>query len=160
MAHNGIALVFGGGRVGLMGIIADAILSAGGEAIGVMPRSLVDQEIAHAGLTSLHVVDSMHDRKLKMAELSDAFLALPGGAGTLEELFEQWTWAQLGIHQKPCSLLNVAGYFDPLTTMIERMVSEGFLRSEYAGMLIVEPSIEPLLGRLHSYNPPPLKWVS
>ena len=127
VAQIGLTLVYGGGKVGLMGAVADAALTEGGHVVGVMPRSLVEKEIAHAGLSTLHVVETMHERKLKMAELSDGFLALPGGAGTLEEIFEQWTWAQLGIHAKPCGLLNVRGYFDPLLRLIEHMTAEGFM---------------------------------
>jgi len=114
LADRGIDLVYGGGRVGLMGAIADAALQAGGTVLGVIPQSLVDREIQHTGLTQLHVVATMHERKAKMAELADAFIALPGGAGTLEEIFEQWTWGQLGIHHKPCGFLNTNGYFDSL----------------------------------------------
>ena len=112
LAQQGLALVYGGGKVGLMGAVADAALEAGGVVIGVMPRGLVEREIAHRGLTELHVVEDMHERKTKMAALADGFIALPGGAGTLEEIFEQWTWAQLGIHEKPCAFLNIKGYYD------------------------------------------------
>src|SRR5579863_1949156 len=138
LARSNIELVYGGGRVGLMGEVADAALLSGGTVIGVMPRSLVEREIQHVSLTQLHVVASMHERKTKMADLADAFIALPGGAGTLEEIFEQWTWAQLGIHEKPCGFLNVNGYFDPLVAMIERMVEEGFVAPPSAAMLAVE----------------------
>jgi uncharacterized protein (TIGR00730 family) len=161
MVRHGSALVYGGGRVGLMGVIADAVLAAGGEAIGVIPRALVERELAHEGLSTLHIVDSMHDRKRLMAELSDGFVALPGGVGTLEELFEQWTWAQLGIHGKPCGLFNVTGYFDPLIAMVERMIGEGFLDRKYAAMLIHDAGIDPLLASLRSYQPPPIvKWTT
>ena len=135
LGRAGIELVFGGGHIGLMGVIADAVLAAGGVAIGVIPQALVDRELAHLGLTNLHVVGSMHERKALMAELSDGFVALPGGAGTLDEMFEQWTWAQLGIHGKPCGFLNVGRYFDPLRSMVERMVTEGFLRAADAGIV-------------------------
>jgi len=158
MASRAIPLIFGGGRNGLMGVLADALLGHGGTAIGVMPRSLMDREIAHLGLTQLHLVDSMHERKLLMAELSDGFVGLPGGAGTLDEFIEQWTWAQLGIHCKPCALLNVNGYFDPLLAMIERMADEGFLRRAYAEMLVVEEDPGTLLDRLDAYRPPERKW--
>jgi uncharacterized protein (TIGR00730 family) len=159
MVRHGISLVYGSGRIGLMGVIADAVLAAGGEAIGVIPQALVERELAHEGLSTLHIVDSMHDRKRVMADLSDAFVALPGGAGTLEELFEQWTWAQLGIHGKPCGLFNVDGYFDPLIAMIDRMIGEGFLDRQYAAMLIHDVSIDPLLANLRAYEPPPIvKW--
>ncbi len=125
LAQQGLALVYGGGKVGLMGAVADAALEAGGVVIGVMPRGLVEREIAHRGLTELHVVEDMHERKTKMAALADGFIALPGGAGTLEEIFEQWTWAQLGIHEKPCAFLNIKGYYDPLQAMVDNMVREG-----------------------------------
>ena len=125
LAQQGLALVYGGGKVGLMGAVADAALEAGGVVIGVMPRGLVEREIAHRGLTELHVVEDMHERKTKMAALADGFIALPGGAGTLEEIFEQWTWAQLGIHEKPCAFLNIKGYYDPLQAMVDNMVRKG-----------------------------------
>jgi len=160
MARRGIRLVYGGGHIGLMGIVADAVMTAGGEAIGVIPRALFDRELAHQGLTSLEVVGSMHERKLLMAELADGFLALPGGAGTLEEIFEQWTWAQLGIHDKPCGFLNFDGYFDPLLTMIARMTGEGFLDRTHADMLLVEDGIEPLLDAFAGYAAPPRKWTA
>jgi uncharacterized protein (TIGR00730 family) len=160
IARNGFTLVYGGGRVGLMGIVADAAIGAGGEVIGVMPRALVEREIAHRGLRQLHVVETMHERKTTMSALSDAFLALPGGAGTLEEIFEQWTWGQLGIHGKPCGFLNIKGYFGPIRMMVEKMVSEGFLLREHAGMLAFSDSIEELLAGFRSYVPPPSKWTS
>ena len=141
-----IALIFGGGHIGLMGILADAVLAAGGKAIGVIPQALVDRELAHGGLSALHIVGSMHERKALMAELSDGFVALPGGAGTLDEMFEQWTWAQLGIHAKPCGFLNVAGYFDPLRMMVEKMVVEGFLRNEDAAITRFDEDAGALLG--------------
>jgi len=160
LARAGLTVVYGGGRVGLMGALADAALGAGGRVVGVMPRALVEREIAHAALSELRVVETMHERKNLMAALSDGFLALPGGAGTLEEFFEQWTWAQLGIHAKPCGLLNVKNYFQPLLAMIERIVAEGFMAQNYFEMLLVEPSIEALLGRFKTYRPPPQKWQS
>jgi uncharacterized protein (TIGR00730 family) len=159
MAERGIGLVYGGGRVGLMGILADAVMAAGGEARGIIPHALFEREIGHNGLTSLEVVGSMHERKLRMAELADGFLALPGGIGTLEEIFEQWTWSQLGIHTKPCGFLNVAGYFDPLLAMIERMTGELFLNPAYVRMLLIEAEIAPLLDRFNDYVPPRLKWI-
>jgi uncharacterized protein (TIGR00730 family) len=125
VARAGLKLVYGGGRVGLMGAVADAALAAGGRVIGVMPRALVEREIEHAALSELHVVETMHERKTRMADLSDGFIALPGGAGTLEEFLEQWTWAELDVHGKPCGLLNVKDYFGPLITMMQRIVSEG-----------------------------------
>jgi uncharacterized protein (TIGR00730 family) len=127
LASRGIDLVYGGGRTGMMGIVADSILAAGGKAIGVIPKALEEREVAHAGLTELHIVSSMHERKALMASLSDAFLALPGGFGTLEELCEAITWTQLGIHNKPCGLLNVAGFYDPLIAMFDRCVETGFV---------------------------------
>lgn len=158
-AEAGITLVYGGGKVGLMGAVADATLAAGGRVLGVMPEHLVSQEIAHTGLSELHVVSSMHERKEKMAALADGFVALPGGAGTFEELFEQWTWAQLGIHAKPCALLNTKGYFDPLLTMIDGMVAEGFMKPAYRDMLIVSEAPAALLERIGSYLPPSPKWA-
>ena len=153
-------LVYGGGNVGLMGVLADAVLSTGGHVTGVMPRALVEREIAHRGLSSLRVVETMHERKKLMADLSDAFVALPGGAGTLEEIFEQWTWSQLGIHAKPCGFLNVGGYFDALLSMIEHMVAEDFVARPFAEMLIVETDPERLLARFQSYKAPAKKWSS
>jgi uncharacterized protein (TIGR00730 family) len=160
IVREGASVVYGGGRVGLMGIVADAALAAGGTVIGVMPRSLVEREIAHRRLDQLHVVETMHERKTTMSELSDAFLALPGGAGTLEEIFEQWTWGQLGIHDKPCGFLNLNGYFEPIRMMVERMVSDGFLSPEHAGMLAFSDSIEEILAGFRAYVPPPIKWTS
>ncbi|WP_417069846.1 TIGR00730 family Rossman fold protein [Niveibacterium terrae] len=159
LAEAGITLVYGGGKVGLMGAVADATLAAGGRVLGVMPEHLVKQEIAHTGLSELHVVASMHERKEKMAALSDGFIALPGGAGTFEELFEQWTWAQLGIHEKPCALLNAKGYFQPLLAMIGGMVAEGFMRSAYRDMLIVSEQPATLIELMENYLPPPPKWA-
>lgn len=158
LAARGVGVVYGGGRVGLMGALADAALAAGGAVIGVMPQSLVDREIQHTGLTELHTVAGMHERKTRMSGLSDGFIALPGGAGTLEEIFEQWTWAQLGIHGKPCGFLNVGGYFDPLKTMIERMTQEGFLRPEHASMLVFETKPAAILEAFENYSPPGAKW--
>lgn len=160
LAERGIGLVYGGARVGLMGIIADATLTAGGEAIGVIPAALVAREIAHEGLTELRIVSSMHERKALMADLSDAFIAVPGGWGTLEEFFEVLTWAQLGLHRKPCGLLNVLGYFDGLLSFLEHAVGERFLRREYASMIAVAASPAALLDRLGSYAPPAVeKWI-
>ncbi|MYN12613.1 TIGR00730 family Rossman fold protein [Pusillimonas sp. TS35] len=158
LARQGIGIVYGGGRVGLMGAMADAALAEGGEVYGVMPKSLVDSEIAHTGLTHLHVVHTMHERKAKMAELANGFVALPGGSGTLEEIFEQWTWAQLGIHQKPCGFLNINGYYDPVHEMAQRMVAEGFMLQSYADMLVFTNSLETILSRFRQYTPPPRKW--
>jgi uncharacterized protein (TIGR00730 family) len=157
LAKAGLKLVYGGGKIGLMGAVADATIASGGLAAGVMPRALFQREIAHAGLSELHVVETMHERKTKMADLADAFIALPGGAGTLEEFFEQWTWAQLGIHRKPCGLLNVQDYFSPLIAMMQKTVAEGFTGERYFEMLVIETSIEPLLKRFATYSPPPQK---
>jgi len=129
MARREITLVYGGGNVGLMGVVADAVLAGGGKVIGVIPRQLVDREVAHAGLTELQVVDTMHQRKTRMFELSDAFVALPGGFGTLDEMFEMLTWSQLGLHSYPCAFLDVRGYYAPLRGMMDHMVGEGFVRS-------------------------------
>jgi hypothetical protein len=128
MARRGMALVYGGGNVGLMGTLADAVLAAGGEVIGVIPRQLVEREVAHPGLTAMHVVDTMHQRKTRMYELSDAFVALPGGFGTMDEMFEMLTWAQLGLHRYPCAFLDVRRYYAGLRTMVEHMVAEGFVQ--------------------------------
>jgi uncharacterized protein (TIGR00730 family) len=160
VAARQMDLVYGGGRVGLMGVIADAVLGAGGAVIGVMPQSLVDREIQHTGLTELHVVSTMHERKTRMAELADGFIALPGGAGTLEEIFEQWTWAQLGIHGKPCGFLNTHGYFDPLRDMVARMEGEGFLRPEHATMLAFESDPGAIIDAFLVYCAPVSKWSS
>ena len=159
LVEQEIELVYGGARVGLMGAVADAVLVAGGSATGIMPHALVEREIAHQWLTTLHVVDTMHERKTMMSDLSDGFIALPGGAGTLEEIFEQWTWAQLGIHQKPCGFLNVKGYFDPLREMIGRSVSEGFMAPEYQSMLAFATDPRRLLAAFRAYRPPPRKWA-
>jgi len=158
LVHAGHDIVYGGGAVGLMGAVADAALQAGGRVTGVMPQSLIDGEIGHSGLTEMRVVTDMNERKATMASLTDAFLALPGGSGTLEEISEQWTWAQLGLHDKPCGFLNVRGFFSPLHEFIERTVSEGFTRPEYATMLIFEDQIGPLLDRFDAYIAPAKKW--
>jgi uncharacterized protein (TIGR00730 family) len=160
LAAQGLGLVYGGGRAGLMGLLADAMLAVGGEVIGVIPRKLQEREIAHTGLTTLHVVETMHERKAKMAELSSAFLALPGGAGTLEEIFEVWTWAQLDFHQKPCAFLNVAGYYDRLFEFIDYVAAEQFLRSEYRRMLLVEARPDLLLNQIVQYTPPLATWAA
>src|SRR6266508_2718645 len=153
LARRGIVLVYGGGSVGLMGALADAVLDAGGQAIGVIPQQLVDREVAHAGLTELHVVKDLHQRKARMAELADAFLTLPGGIGTMEELFEVWSWAKLGLHRKPCGLLNVNGYFNSLRTFADEMVADGFLEPAYRKMLLIEEEPGVLLDRLVAYVP-------
>ena len=159
LAQRGLELVYGGGRAGLMGEIADAALAAGGQVTGVMTRALVDAEIAHTGLTTLHVVANMHERKTRMAELADGFVALPGGPGTLEEMFEQWTWAVLGIHAKPCGFLDVDDYFGPLRLMIDRMGEAGFLRDDHRNMLAFAPDIGPILDRFDGYIPPRAKYA-
>jgi uncharacterized protein (TIGR00730 family) len=151
---RGIELVYGGGLVGLMGALADACLSAGGRVIGVIPQALKDREIAHSGLSELRVVSSMHERKSVMAELSNAFVALPGGYGTWEELFEMLTWSQLGIHRKACGLLNVNGYYDPLLQFADRAVSDGFLREANRNLLLSDVDSERLLDRVSSYSAP------
>ena len=158
LARRRITLVYGGGRVGLMGVLADAALSAGGKVIGVIPESLRRREIQHTGLSELQVVSTMHERKTKMAELADGFIALPGGAGTLEEIFEQWTWAQLGIHRKPCGFLNTDGYFDPLCQMIDKMTTEGFLRPEHASMLVFHTELAVIVEAFRDYLPPAAKY--
>ena len=154
LAKEGIALVYGGGHVGLMGIVADSVLANGGKAIGVIPRALWDREVGHRGLTELHIVETMHERKAMMASLADAFVALPGGLGTLEEIFEVWTWAQLGIHAKPLGFLDVAGFYDPLMEFLDRGVEAGFIREQYRAMAIVDAEAVTLLRRLASYDPP------
>jgi len=160
LAERGIGLVYGGGNVGLMGVVADAVLAAGGEAIGVIPRSLFEREIAHTGLTDLRVVHSMHERKAMMADLSDAFIAMPGGVGTFEEFFEAVTWTQLGLHQKNCGLLDVDGFYTPLVAFIDRAVQEGFIRPQHRGIVVTDRSPAALLDRLAAAAPPALpKWI-
>ena len=158
IARAGLTLVYGGGRVGLVGAVADAALAAGGRVVGVMPADLVSQEIAHTGLSELRVVNSMHERKWAMAELADGFLCLPGGPGTFEEIFEQWTWALLGFHAKPCGFVNVAGYYEALRAAVENMVANGFLKAPYAGMLVWAGDTAEALDRFRAYVPPPPKW--
>jgi uncharacterized protein (TIGR00730 family) len=160
IAARGLTLVYGGAAVGLMGALADAALSAGGKVVGVMPRALVAREIAHQHLSDLHEVGSMHERKARMADLSDAFLALPGGAGTLEELFEVWTWGQLGHHAKPVGVLNVAGYFDGLLAFLNHVTNERFMRREHRDMLIAETDPGAILDRFADYEAPVVeKWI-
>lgn len=160
MAHRGLSVVYGGGRVGLMGALADAALAAGGEVIGVMPHGLVQREVAHHGLTDLRVVDSMHERKAMIAELADAFITLPGGLGTLEEFFETWTWAQLGVHRKPIGLFNVAGYWAPLLTLLEHVDTEGFLRGSPRDWLIVGDDAATMLTDLQTFHAPMVRrWL-
>ena len=156
----GLGIVYGGARVGLMGVLADAALAAGAEVTGVIPRSLLDRKIAHRGLSELHVVATMHERKALMAELSDAFVALPGGAGTLEELFEVYTWSQLGLHAKPCALLNVQGYYDGLAAFLDHAVAERFLRPEHRASLLVGDEPAALLDALAAWEPSAVaKWT-
>jgi uncharacterized protein (TIGR00730 family) len=160
MVKQGIALVYGGGNVGLMGIIADEVLRLGGQATGVIPQALLQQELGHKGLTQLHIVKDMHERKAMMADLSDGFIAMPGGVGTLEELFEVFTWAQLGFHQKPIGLLNVDGFYDGLLQFIQHMVSQRFLKGEQAEILIAAAQGEELLQRFQSFVPHLVpKWL-
>lgn len=159
-ADRGIRLVYGGGHVGLMGCVADAALAAGGHVTGVMPQALVDGEIAHTGLTALEVVADMHARKLRMSELGEAFVALPGGAGTLEEFFEVWTWQQLGIHDKPVALYDIDGFWQPLLTMINNLVEEGFLAARYRDGLIVVRTPDELFDAWSRWNAPRSKWSS
>jgi uncharacterized protein (TIGR00730 family) len=161
LVADGMGVVYGGGGVGLMGSLADAVLAEGGEITGVIPRSLTEREIAHRDVTDMRVVGSMHERKALMAELADAFIALPGGIGTLEELFEVFTWAQLGLHGKPCALLNVEGYYDGIATFLGHAVEERFLRDETRELLMVEREPAALLERLKSFEPQAVtpKWI-
>jgi uncharacterized protein (TIGR00730 family) len=154
LAKRGIGVVYGGGSVGLMGVIADSVISEGGEIIGVIPKALVAREVVHTGLTDLHIVGSMHERKALMSRLSDAFIALPGGFGTLEEFCEVLTWAQLGLHKKPCGILNVEGFYDPLLLLFNRAVEEGFVSPEHRMLVLVETEPERLLELLETYTPP------
>ena len=161
LAGRGLRLIYGGGRVGLMGILADAALAAGGTVVGVIPEALADLEIAHTGLTELHVTASMHERKAQMAEGADGFLALPGGFGTWEEFVEVLTWGQLHLHQKPCGLLNVAGFYDPLLALFDKSMEQGFVRPEHRAMVLSEDDPEALLARMQSYQPPTVpKWLA
>ena len=153
LAAEGLTLVYGGGNVGLMGAVADAALEAGGEVIGVIPERLASFEVAHKGLTTLHRVESMHQRKMKMAELSDAFVALPGGAGTIEEIFEVFTWTQLGFHSKPCALLDVDHYYAPLFVFLEHMAGQRFIRREHLASLMRAEDPRDLLARFRAYTP-------
>lgn len=160
LARRGITLIFGGGSVGLMGVAADAALAAGGRVIGVIPHGLRTRELAHRGVTQMITVESMHERKQRMVDLADGFVALPGGLGTMDELFETWTWLQLGIHSRPVGLLNVAGYFDPLLGFLARMRDERFIRPLHLDTLQVDSSIEALLERLERFEAPDgRKWV-
>lgn len=160
LAQSGIGIVYGGGNVGLMGALADGALAHHGEVIGVIPQALLDKELGHRRVSALHVVRSMHERKQMMADLSAGFIALPGGFGTLEELFETLTWLQLSFHDKPVGLLNIHGFFDPLLGFIQQMNLSGFLRPEHAELLLVENEIAPLLQRMRAFAPPAMeKWA-
>jgi hypothetical protein len=160
LAAREIGVVYGGARVGLMGAVADAVLVGGGQVIGVIPQAMVEKEVAHDGLTDLRVVTTMHERKALMAELSDGFIALPGGWGTLDELFEILTWAQLGIHQKPCGLLNVLGYFDRLLAFLDHAVQQGFVRGEFGALLATSDGPATLLSAMERQRPPAVeKWI-
>ena len=161
LAEANIRLIFGGGHVGLMGVLSNAALEAGGDVVGIIPKFLVERELAHAGLTDLRIVGSMHERKAMMSGLSNGFITLPGGAGTLEEFFEVLTWAQLGEHDKPCGLLNVAGYYDPLLAVFDHMVERGFLSDSNRSLVLVESEPERLLERFEAYDPPKRpKWIN
>ena len=161
LSERGIGIVYGGSNVGLMAALADSMLDELGDIIGVIPRMLVQREVANTALTDLRIVESMHERKALMAELADGFVALPGGIGTLEEFFEIWTWGQLGMHDKPCGLLNVAGYFNPLLEFLDRAVSEKFVRDVHRAMVVVESDPARLLARFESYEPPRVvKWIN
>lgn len=159
-ASSGRRIVYGGGNTGLMGALADATLAAGGEIIGVMPRHLVEREVAHTGLTRLDIVESMHERKARLAEMADGFVALPGGLGTLEEFTEIWTWGQLGLHRKPYGLLDVAGYYSPLLTFLDHAVAERFVRPEHRAMVRVADEPTALLAAMEAAPPPAMpKWL-
>lgn len=160
LVSRNIRLVYGGAGIGIMGMVADQVLTLGGQAIGVIPKALAHKEVAHKNLTELHVTQSMHERKMLMAELADGFIALPGGIGTLEELFEIWTWAQLGFHNKPCGLLNVEGYYDWLIKFLDHVLAEQFVKQHHHAMLMVESNPDALLDRYVHYRPPAVRhWV-
>jgi uncharacterized protein (TIGR00730 family) len=160
LAERGMVVVYGGGRVGLMGALADAAMAAGGEVIGVMPHALVQREAAHQGISALHIVDSMHARKGMMADLADAFVAMPGGLGTLEEFFETWTWAQLGVHRKPVGLLNVADFWRPLVALLDHLASEGFLRGTPRDSLLIRDGAGEMIDALTGFEPPTVRaWL-
>jgi uncharacterized protein (TIGR00730 family) len=160
LVARGIGLVFGGGKVGLMGVLADTVLEGGGEATGVIPQALVDREVGHGGLTELRVVGSMHERKALMAELADGFVAVPGGIGTLEELIEMYTWSQLGIHAKPCGVLDAGGFYTSLLGLLDHMVAEGFLRAEHRGVMLSDADPAALLDRMEAWTAPAVhKWI-
>ncbi|MDI1278214.1 TIGR00730 family Rossman fold protein [Methylobacter sp.] len=160
LVSRNIRLVYGGASIGIMGMVADRVLKLGGQAVGVIPKALAHKEVAHHHLTELHVTQSMHERKMLMAELADGFIALPGGIGTFEELFEIWTWAQLGFHHKPCGLLNVEGYYDSLINFLDHVKAEQFVKDHHHAMLMVETNTDVLLDRYVNYQPPAVKhWL-
>lgn len=160
LVSRNIRLVYGGASIGIMGMVANRVLTLGGQAVGVIPKALAHKEIAHQHLTELHVTQSMHERKMLMTELSDGFIALPGGIGTLEELFEILTWAQLGFHHKPCGLLNVAGYYDALIEFLDHVLAEQFVKAHHHALLMVETNPDTLLDRYADYQPPAVKhWL-
>ena len=161
LAERGIGLVYGGGRVGLMGIVADTVMQGGGQAVGVIPEALMRREVGHLALTELHVVSSMHERKALMADLADGFVALPGGFGTFEEFCEVITWSQLGIHPKPCGLLNAVGYYDALLAMFDHGVAEGFIRPQHRALVLEEANPGRLIERMRAFVPPDAeKWIT
>jgi uncharacterized protein (TIGR00730 family) len=160
IAARGWTLVYGGGNVGLMGVVADAVIAAGGKVIGVIPEALLARELGHHGVTELRVVNTMHERKAMMADLADAFIAMPGGIGTFEEFFEVLTWAQLGIHHKPCGLLDTRGYYQPVMDLLTNAVTEGFLRAEHQQMVLKAEGVEELLAQMEAHKPPlTAKWM-
>lgn len=158
LAQRGLTVVYGGAHIGTMGAVADAALAAGGDVVGAIPHSMVDRELAHGGLTELHVVDSMHERKAVMSQLADAYVALPGGAGTLDEFFEVWTWAQIGLHAKPIGLLDVDGFYQPLWQMITHMVEQGFVKQRHQEWLLIDSDAERLLDAMAERPAPDDKW--
>jgi uncharacterized protein (TIGR00730 family) len=160
LAANGLSVVYGGGRVGLMGAVADGALEAGGRVVGVIPQALAEKEVEHQGLTELYVVSSMHERKMRMASMADAFVALPGGIGTLEEIFEVLTWAQLGFHSKPCAFLNVADFYSPLLQFVERLAEQRFIKPEHLSLFVADSDMHQLLCKIQEFKPVPLeKWL-
>ncbi len=160
LTERGIGLVYGGASVGIMGVVADAVLEGGGEVIGVIPQAIADKEIAHTGLTELKVVPNMHERKAMMAECSDGFIALPGGLGTMEELFEVWTWSQLGFHEKPCGLMNVANYYDHLTAFIDHAVDQEYVKAAHQDALLISTEPADLIEKMANYQATPgSKWI-
>jgi len=158
LALNGIDLVYGGGKVGLMGVIANSFMENGAKVYGIIPKKLKEKEIAHTNITELKIVNNMHERKAMMANLADAFIALPGGTGTLEEIFEAWTWSQIGYHLKPCAFFNIEGFYDKLFEMLEYIKENGFLKKEHINMLIKTDSKEKLLEAIKAYKPPKQRW--